>query len=88
MPQGSNESSAPPQSSPKKFFEPPNTPNTRKIQTFPPELSGFAYFAYFAVDSLFYIGTGFEVPYFTRSLVEFAFVSRAFGAARFGPIRW
>ena len=46
---------------------------------FPPPASGFAYFAYFAVLSVFYIGMVFESPFFSRHPLTFAIVRRGFG---------
>jgi hypothetical protein len=42
------------------------------------KLSGFAYFAYFAVSSVVYIGTVFEPPYFSPSSWNVAIVRRGF----------
>ena len=68
-----------PKSSPKKYFSPRNTRNTRTNQMFPPPASGFAYFAYFAVLSVFHIGMVFESPFFSRHPLAFAIVRRGFG---------
>jgi len=40
---------------------------------------------YFAVDSVFFIDTDFEVPYFMRSSFEFAFFRRGFRRGRVVP---
>ena len=53
-----------------------------KSRPFPRKLSGFAYFAYFAVPSVFYIGTVFELPYFSRSSCNVASVRRGFATRR------
>jgi hypothetical protein len=41
--------------------------------------SGFAYFEYFAVPSLFYIGMVFEALHFSRTPLTFGFIRRGLG---------